>query len=141
MEITANAIQTVQTGSNILFNNTPVGGCGSIMHRDGSGIVTLRGLTTTQDRARFRVMFGANVALPADVTPVSPISFSIAINGEPIPTSAMISTPAAADQYNNIFASLFLDVPAGCCSQIAIQNLSTTSVDVQGANLIIERVA
>ena len=141
MEITANAIQTVQTGSNILFNNTPVGGCGSIMHRDGSGIVTLRGLTTTQDRARFRVMFGANVALPADVTPVSPISFSIAINGEPIPTSAMISTPTAVSQYNNIFATLFLDVPAGCCSQIAIQNLSTTSADVQGANLIIERVA
>lgn len=141
MEITANAIQTVQTGSNILFNTTPVGGCGAIMHRDGSGIVTLRGLTTTQDRARFRIMFGANVALPAGVSPVSPIYFDIAINGEPIPTSAMISTPAAVSQYNNIFASLFLDVPTGCCSQIAIQNLSTTSVDVQGANLIIERVA
>ena len=141
MEITANAIQTVQTGSNILFNTTPVGGCGSIMHRDGSGIVTLRGLTTTQDRARFRIMFGANVALPTGTSPITPIYFDIAINGEPIPTSAMISTPAAANQYNNICASLFLDVPAGCCSQIAIQNLSTTSVDVQGANLIIERVA
>ena len=32
MEITANAIQTVQTGSNILFNTTPVGGCPSIIH-------------------------------------------------------------------------------------------------------------
>ena len=141
MEITANAIQTVQTGSNILFNTTPVGGCGAIMHRDGSGLVTLRGLTTTQDRARFRIMFGANVALPTGTSPITPIYFDIAINGEPIPTSAMISTPAAANQYNNIFASLFLDVPAGCCSQIAIQNLSATSVDVQGANLIIERVA
>ena len=141
MEVTANAIQTVQSDSNILFNNTPVGGCGSIMHRDGSGIITLRGLTNTQDRARFRVMFGANVALPASVTPVVPITFSIAINGEPIPTSSMISTPTAVSQYNNIFAALFLDVPAGCCSQIAIQNLSTVSVDVQGANLIIERVA
>ena len=141
MEVTANAIQTVQSDSNILFNNTPVGGCGSIMHRDGSGIITLRGLTNTQDRARFRVMFGANVALPANVTPVVPITFSIAINGEPIPTSSMISTPTAVSQYNNIFTALFLDVPAGCCSQIAIQHLSTVSVDVQGANLIIERVA
>lgn len=141
MEVTANAIQTVQTDSNILFNTTPVGGCGSILHRDGSGIITLRGLTTTQDRARFRIMFGANVALPADATTASPISFAIAVNGEPIQTSAMISTPTAVSQYNNIFAALFLDVPAGCCSQIAIQNLSATSVDVQGANLIIERVA
>ena len=141
MEITANAIQTVQTGSNILFNTTPVGGCGSIIHRDGSGIVTLRGLTNTQDRARFRVMIGANVALPTDTTPITPISFAIAINGEPIQTSAMVSTPAAVNQYNNIFGALFLDVPAGCCSQIAVQNLSPTSVEVQGANLIIERVA
>ena len=39
MEVTANAIQTVQTDSNILFNTTPVGGCGSILHRDGSGII------------------------------------------------------------------------------------------------------
>jgi hypothetical protein len=40
-------------------------------------------------------MFGANVALPADATPASPISFAIAVNGEPIQTSAMISTPTA----------------------------------------------
>lgn len=141
MEITANAIQTVQTGSNILFNTTPVGGSASIIHRDGSGIVTLRGLTSTQDRARFRIMFGANVALPEDTTPITPISFAIAINGEPIQTSAMVSTPAAANQYNNIFGALFIDIPIGCCSQIAVQNLSPTSAEVQGANLIIERVA
>ena len=86
-------------------------------------------------------MIGANVALPTGTTPITPISFAIAINGEPIQTSAMVSTPAAVNQYNNIFGALFLDVPAGCCSQIAVQNLSPTSVEVQGANLIIERVA
>lgn len=141
MEITANAIQTVQAGSNILFNTTPVGGSASIIHRDGSGIVNLRGVTTTQDRARFKILFGANVALPADTTPITPVSFAIAINGEPIQTSAMVSTPAGANQYNNIFGALYLDVPAGCCSQIAVQNLSSTSAEVQGANLIVERVA
>ena len=102
MEITANAIQTVQTGSNILFNTTPVGGCGSIMHRDGSGIVTLRGLTTTQDRARFRIMFGANVALPAGVSPVSPIYFDIAINGvclSQFPTNYGVITDKKEDFY------------------------------------------
>lgn len=141
MEITANAIQTVQAGSNILFNTTPVGGSASIIHRDGSGIVNLRGVTTTQDRARFKILFGANVALPEDTTPITPISFAIAINGEPIQTSAMVSTPAGANQYNNIFGALYLDVPSGCCAQIAVQNLSSTSAEVQGANLIVERVA
>ena len=131
----------MQAGSNILFNTTPVGGSTSIIHRDGSGIVNLRGVTTTQDRARFKILFGANVALPEDTTPITPISFAIAINGEPIQTSAMVSTPAGANQYNNIFGALYLDVPSGCCAQIAVQNLSSTSAEVQGANLIIERVA
>jgi hypothetical protein len=53
----------------------------------------------------------------------------------------MISTPAAVDQYNNVSASLYVDVPIGCCSQISVENTSTIPVSVQNANLIIERVA
>lgn len=141
MEITASAIQTVGTGSNVQFTNTSVGGGPSIIHRSGSGIVTLRGVTNTQDRARFRVMFGGNVALPVGTTPIVPIIFSISINGEAIPTSAMISSPATPNVYNNIFGAIFLDVPAGCCAQIAVKNIGTSSASIQGANLIVERVA
>lgn len=141
MEITANAIQTVTPGSNVLFTETAVAGCPSIMHRDGSGIVTLRGITNTQERARFRVTFGANIALPAGTTPVVPVSLAISLGGESLAVTSMISTPAAADQYNNVFGSAFLDIPAGCCSQIAIRNNGTTDVLVQNANLIVERVA
>jgi hypothetical protein len=53
----------------------------------------------------------------------------------------MISTPAAVEEFNNISASIYLDVPAGCCYTISIKNVGTTDVDVQNANLIIERVA
>ena len=139
MEITANAIQTVPAGTNVIFTDTTVCGNCSIMHREGSGLVTLRGLTN-QCRARFRVSFGGNIALPTGGT-VGPISLAIAVNGEPVATTTMISTPAAVEEFNNIFSAIFLDVPKGCCSQISVRNISDQPVDVQNANLIVERVA
>lgn len=139
MEITANAIQTVAIGQNVLFTETPVRGSCSIVHRDGSGLVTLRGITN-QCRARFKATFGANVALAEDAD-IEPIILAITINGEPIGPATMISTPAAVGEYNNVSASIFLDVPAGCCYTISVRNIETIDIDVQNANLIIERVA
>jgi hypothetical protein len=139
MEITANAIQTVLENQNVLFTDTVASGNCSILHRDGSGLVTLRGLTN-QCRARFRVSFGGNIAIPTGGT-VEPISLAISINGEPVATTTMISTPAAVEEFNNVFSAIFLDVPRGCCSQISVKNTSTQAIDVQNANLIIERVA
>lgn len=139
MELTANAIQTVADGANVIFTDTVVCGNCSIMHRDGSGLVTLRGLTN-QCRARFRVSFGGNIALPTGGT-VGPISLAIAINGEPVATTTMISTPAAVEEFNNVFSAIFLDIPKSCCSQISVRNISDQPIDIQNANLIVERVA
>lgn len=139
MELTANAIQTVAANANVYFTDTVVNGNCSIGHRDGSGLVTLRGLTD-QCRARFRVSFGGNIAVPTGGT-VGPISLAIAINGEPVVTTTMISTPAAVEEYNNVFSAIFLDVPRGCCSQVSVQNTSDDDIEIQNANLIIERVA
>lgn len=140
MELTANAIQTVTAGSNVLLTNTVVNGNCSIIHRNGSGLVTLRGITNNQCRARFRVSFGGNIALPTGGT-VGAISLAIAINGEAVATTTMISTPAAVEEYNNISSAVFLDVPKGCCVQVSVKNTSTQAVSVQNANLIVERVA
>lgn len=140
MEITANAIQNVGTGQVVVFTETAVPGNMSMIHREGSGLVGLRGLTNGQLRARFLVNFSANIAVPTGET-VGPISLAIAINGEPVATSTMISTPAAVDEYNNVSAGIFIDVPVGCCSQISVENTSTIPVSVQNANLMIERVA
>ena len=139
MEITANALQTVDIGSNVLFTETAVRGNCSIMHREGSGLVTLRGITR-QCRARFKVTFGANIGIPTGGT-VGPISLAITINGEPVATTTMISTPAAVEEFNNVFTSIFLDVPVGCCYQVSVRNTSETDIDVQNANLIVERMA
>jgi hypothetical protein len=138
-EYTANAIQTVAVNQDILFTDDPVRGNNSIMHREGSGLVTLRGITC-QCKARFRIFFGANIAVPEGGT-AGAISASIAISGEAIPTSSMIVTPAAVDEYFNVSASLFIDVPAGCCTNISVKNTSDQAINVQNANIIVERVA
>ena len=140
MEITANAIQNVGIGQVVVFTETAVPGNMSMMHREGSGLVGLRGLTNGQLRARFLVNFSGNIAVPTGAT-VGPVSLAIAINGEPVATSTMISTPAAVEEYNNVSSGIFLDVPVGCCSQISVENTSATAVNVQNANLMIERVA
>lgn len=139
MEITANAIQTVNSGSNVQFTETPVPGNCSILHREGSGMTTLRGLTR-QCRARYRIFFNGNIAIPTGGTPGA-ISLAIAVNGESVGSATMIATPAAVNEYFNISSSIYVDVPAGCCSQVSIQNNGLVPLNVQNANLIVERVA
>ena len=139
-EYTANALQTVEENQNVLLTDAVVCGNNSIVHRDGSGLITLRGITNCQCRARFRVSFGANIAIPTGGT-VEAISLAIAINGEPVQTTTMIETPAAVEEFSNVFSAIFIDVPANCCSQISVRNTSEQAIDVQNANLIVERVA
>ena len=139
MEIIANALQTVNPGASVYFTDTIVCGGTSITHRDGSGLINLRGITN-QCRARFKVFFSGNIAIPTGGT-VGPISVAIAINGEPVATTTMIVTPAAVEQFQNISSAVYIDVPAGCCSQVSVRNTSDQAIEVQNANLIIERVA
>lgn len=139
MEITANALQTVGAAQNVLFTETPVCGSYSIIHREGSGLVTLRGMTN-QCRARFKAFFSGNIAIPTGGT-VEPISLAITINGEPVASTTMIVTPAAVEEFSNIASAVYLDVPAACCVTVSVRNISTQAIEIQNANLIIERVA
>lgn len=138
-EYTNNTIVSVSAGQNIPLTETPVCGSPCIVHREGAGIVTLRGITS-QCRARYKVSFGANIAVPADGT-VEAISVALAINGEPLTSATGIVTPAAVDQYGNVHVSVFVDVPKGCCVTVAAENTSTQAISVANANLIAERVA
>ena len=138
-EFTANAIQVVNVNQNVLFTDTPVCGSSSIIHREGSGLATLRGITN-QCRARFKAFFSGNIAVPEGET-VGPVSLSLALNGESVGPTNMIVTPAAVDQYFNVASAIYIDVPQGCCAQVSVRNTSDIPVSVQNANLIIERVA
>lgn len=140
MELIATAIQEVGINQNILFTDTISSGNCAIYHRSGSGLVTVKGLTNTQCRARYRVSFGANIAIPTGGT-VEPISVAIALDGEPLASTFMISTPAAVEEYNSVSRDTFIDIPRGCCSTISVKNINPQEINVQNANLVVERVA
>ena len=138
-EFTAALLQIVAIGQNVQFTDTAVGCNNCIIHRPGSGIVTLRGITN-QCRALYKVTFGANIAIPAGET-VGPISLAIAVDGEPLASATMIETPAAVEEFANVFSAALVSVPRGCCVTIAVENTSEIPINVQNANLIVERVA
>lgn len=137
-EYTAVVSQTVATNQNILFTETPVCGGACIVHREGSGLVTVKG-TTNQCRARYKVFFNGNIAISADGT-VGAIALAISVDGEPLGSATMIQTPAALGELNNVSTEAYIDVPKGCCQSVAVKNVSTQSIDVQNANFIVERV-
>ena len=88
MEITNNAIQTIAQGQYVIFTDTVVPGNPAIMHRDDSGLVKLRGLTSCQCRARFKVFFSANIAIPEGCDAPNAI-VALTIDGEPITVTRM----------------------------------------------------
>lgn len=149
-EFTFNPIQLVEPGQNIILNDSI--GCrnGNVLHRDESGIVTLRGIVNNPCAcfARYQVTFNGNIAIPEDGT-LGPISVAIAIDGEPLQTSRAIFTPAAVDEYGNVTSTAFVTVPKGCCFTVAVENTSGSAdgttpapaINVQNANLVVQRVA
>ena len=139
-EFTNANLQTVAAGQNVLFTETPVG-CsrGYVMHRASSGVVTLRGITN-QCRARYRVSFGANLAVPTGGT-AGALSVALSLDGEPMASATATVTPAAVNEYFNVYASVFVEVPRGCCATVSVENISAQAINVANPNLIVERVA
>lgn len=138
-EFTASNIQLVAAGQNVPLTETAANGKPCIVHREGAGIVTLRGLTN-QCKARFKVSFGGNIAIPTGGT-VEAITAALAINGEPLTSATAIVTPAAVENYFNIFVSAIVEVPRGCCLTVAMENTSTQAVNFANSNLTIDRVS
>ena len=134
------AAQTVAAGQNVLFAETEIP-CnrGFVIHREGSGLFTLRS-SANSCFARYVVTFGANIAVPTGGT-AEEISLAVAINGEALATSTMISTPAAVGDYNNVSRTETITVPNGCCLTVSIRNVSGQAVSVQNATMNITRVA
>lgn len=138
-EFTSVATQTVAAGQNLPLTETAAKAPACIVHRAGSGLVTLRGLTN-QCKARFKVSFGSNIAIPAGGT-VGPVSVALAVGGEALNSATAIVTPAAVENYFNVFVAAFIEVPRGCCVTVAVKNTSTQAISIANSNLIVERVA
>lgn len=146
-EYSANAVQTVNPGESVIFTDAPVP-CerGLVRHRDETGNFLLNGYVPynygcpckRNNSALYLVDFGANIAVPTGETPGA-ISLAIQIDGSTIPSSTMIVTPAAVEEYFNVSCAINAQIWRGCCETIQIVNTSTIPILVQNANVIISR--
>ena len=150
-EFVYNPVQVVEPNQNVLLENSITCNRGYVIHRNGSGIITLRGIVNNPCGrfARYQCTFNANIAVPTGGT-VGPIAVAIAIDGEPIQTSKAIVTPTVVNSYFNVTSTAIIDVPIGCCYTISIENVSVSAtpatvpapeINVQNANLVVSRIA
>ena len=138
-EFSATYGKQVSANSNAVFTETPVQPKSCIVHREGSGVITLRGITN-QCYARYLVVFGGNIAVPTGGT-VGEISIAISVNGEALGPSTATVTPAAVENFFNVSAFAYVDVPKGCCVTIGVKNVNTQTIEVSNANLAVTRVS
>lgn len=137
-----NPIQEVENGQNVLLEDSIPCNKGYVVHRNGAGILTLRGVVNNSCAcfARYQVTFNANIAVPEGET-VGEISVALALDGEPLQTSRARVTPAAVDDYFNVTSTAIITIPRGCCYTIAVENTSGIPINVQNANLTVARIA
>ena len=95
---------------------------------------------TTQCKARYLVSFSGNIQIPTGGA-VGEISLAISIDGEPLASTLMITTPTSTGTLFNVSSQAYIDVPCGCCSTVGVKNTSAQAIEVQNSNLIVVRVA
>jgi len=148
-EYLANPVQSVALNAPVLFSASIPCNKGYVYHEDETGIFVLRGITNNCF-ARYQVTFNGNIAIPEGGA-VTPIALAVAVNGEPRVTSRAIYTPAAVEEYGNVTSTALITVPKGCCFSVSVRYVDATEADpattptptieVQNANLVINRVA
>lgn len=134
--------QTVASGNNVLLQDSIPCNKGYVIHRNGSGILTLRGIVNSPCAkfARYFVEFNGNIAIPEGGTP-GEISVALAIDGEALQTSLARVTPTVAEAFFNVTSVAYITVPVGCCVTIAVENTSGVDIVAANSNLVINRVA
>ena len=137
-------VQTVSENSNVLFlDGDRACRKGYVTHRSGSGIFRLKGASNTC-KTIYKVQFNANIAVApaADGGVLGPISVALQEDGETIGNAVATITPAAIGDFFNVSVTTFIVIPCGCCVTVSVENISDgTAIDVENANIIIDRVA
>lgn len=144
-QLSNNGPVTIDAGQSLTFTNVFVAPSElgiMLPNADNNGLY-LRGLPA---RRLFRCMrdffseyyasFSANVEIPTGGT-VESVSVAISVDGNPIPTSTMIATPAAVEEYSNISTQVFVPIPIYSTGLVTITNTSTQAITLQNANLTI----
>lgn len=148
--VQAQSPQNVPFGQNLLLVDFIPCPRGQVIHRNGSGILTLRGCASGNSCfARYEVTFNGNLAVPEGGTAAA-IAVALAIDGEPLQSSRAIVTPAAVEQYFNVTSTAIITVPRGCCYTVALENVNAgvggdivdeQTISVADGNLTVARIA
>ena len=148
--VQAQSPQNVAYGQNLLLIDSIRCPNGYVVHRNGSGILTLRGIASgCACFARYKVTFNGNIAVPEGGTPAA-IAVALAIDGEPLQTSRATVTPAAAEQYFNVTSTAIITVPKGCCYTLALENVNAgvgadivdeQTISIADGNITVARIA
>lgn len=131
IQLTNNSAQTVQPGQIVTFNQVSLhSGCGEC-YRTGTNSVKLRA------NGIYKVEFSGNISSDTAATPVQ---LAIAIGGLPIADTVVVSTPSAANDYNNVSTGAYIRNCCGDFDRVTIVNTGTVPVLLSAnMNLRIER--
>lgn len=148
-EYLANAQQTVNNQSPVIFTASIPCRKGYVIHEDETGIFILKGIVNNPcaPYATYRVTYNGNIALPTGGT-VVPIAVSLMTMGEQRPTSKAIYTPAAVEEFGNVTSTAIIQVPRGCCYTLSVDAVPANTTDtpapsilVENSNLVIDRIS
>lgn len=134
-----NVQQTVQPGANVLFNGSNVrtrsctSCCGWLNHNINSGLfeITKPGI--------YQITFSGNVAPTVE----GPITLNITNSGENIIGGEMKADGNQVGVFENVSATILVQVPCNCCDTFTIKNNTPTNpitVDI-GPSIVIEKLA
>ncbi len=129
VKITNTAVQTVQPGQAVTFNQLVTKtGCGECYSAQTNSIKLRGGCNSV-----YTVGFGANVSSP---TAGAAVQLSIALGGFPIAETTAQSTPETANVPNNIFRAIPIQMCCGDFDRITLINSGTTPITI-GPNVVL----
>lgn len=126
-------VQLVAANEPVLFASTRLRtGCAT-RHEAGSSRVVLL------SPGVYKVSFSGNVSIPTGGT-VQQTSVAIVQDGEAIPGSTMLYTPAAVAVPGNIATDVLVRVyPCCATSTLSVRNTGAGSINMQDANIVVTR--
>lgn len=141
------AAQVIPVGGTVTFNlevahtGCDENGCrGAEYHRQGSGVVRLRGRNNRcNQKSIFDLSFNGNVT---SGTAGTEVQLAMAIDGTPLAETTMIETIGTADSYQNLGARTYLSVCPGEDVTLTVVNTGSTALTLDAnAALTARRVA
>ena len=150
-----NEVQTLTPGqAAILQDIRPCTKCPQlVVHDNMTPNMILRGIVRNQNccnpKAQYRVAFTANIAVTEGGT-AGEIQLALSANGFVRPFTIATATPTVAESFWHVGGDTVIDVPAGCCTDVAVVNASVPAegattpaptIDVRNLNVEVTRLA